>query len=104
PRRGSGQSTRKATSEISCRPLASMLDDIISLFEHQTNIRKRWDTRSWRQIKGGMRMITTSPVSRRSVLKSSAAFAGAAALGLRPRRARAQHKTLRVLLAGDPFY
>src|SRR5947207_6809112 len=97
-------STTQSTRRISWRPLASMLDDIISLCEHQTNIRNRWDTRSWRHIKGGMRMVTTSPVSRRSVLKSSAAFAGAAALGLRPRRARAQDKTLRVLLAGDPFY
>src|SRR4029450_4094730 len=51
-----------------------------------------------------MNMVTTSLVSRRSILKSSAALAGATALGLRPRRAAAQDKTLRVLLAGDPFY
>ena len=44
-------------------------------------------------------------VSRRSLLKSGAAFAGTAALGTLPRAARAQSdKTLRVLLAGDPFY
>ncbi|CAM5773587.1 sugar ABC transporter substrate-binding protein [Labrys miyagiensis] len=49
-------------------------------------------------------MVTNSLVSRRSVLKSSAALAGAAALGLAPHRASAQGKTLRVLLAGDPFY
>lgn len=49
-------------------------------------------------------MVTSSLISRRSLLRSSAAVAGAAALGLAPRRASAQAKTLRVLLAGDPFY
>jgi multiple sugar transport system substrate-binding protein len=51
-----------------------------------------------------MNMVTTSPISRRSVLKSGAALAGATAFGLGTGRARAQDKTLRVLLAGDPFY
>ncbi len=49
-------------------------------------------------------MATTFDISRRSLLKSTAAFAGAAALGMAPRTASAQAKTLRVLLAGDPFY
>lgn len=45
-------------------------------------------------------------LSRRSLLKSGAALAGTAAVGggLMPRRAMAADKTLRVLLAGDPFY
>ncbi len=46
----------------------------------------------------------TSGVSRRSVLQAGGALAGAAALGATPRRAFAQAKTLRVLVAGDPFY
>ena len=46
----------------------------------------------------------TSGVSRRRVLQVGGALAGAAALGATPRRALAQTKTLRVLVAGDPFY
>ena len=46
----------------------------------------------------------TSGVSRRSVLQAGGALAGAAAVGATPRRAFAQAKTLRVLVAGDPFY
>ena len=46
----------------------------------------------------------TSGVSRRGVLQGAGALAGAAALGARPRRAAAQNRTLRVLVAGDPFY
>jgi multiple sugar transport system substrate-binding protein len=42
--------------------------------------------------------------TRRTVLKVGGAFAGAAALGASPRRASAQSKSLRVLVAGDPFY
>jgi multiple sugar transport system substrate-binding protein len=49
-------------------------------------------------------MVTTPRISRRSVLQGSAALAGAASLGGIPRASRAQAKTLRVLLAGDPFY
>jgi multiple sugar transport system substrate-binding protein len=45
-----------------------------------------------------------SRVSRRSLLKAGGAIAGAAALSASPRRAAAQAKTLRVLVAGDPFY
>jgi multiple sugar transport system substrate-binding protein len=45
-----------------------------------------------------------SGLSRRGLLKSSGALAGAAALGSLPRRASAQANTLRVLVAGDPFY
>ena len=45
-------------------------------------------------------------ISRRNLLKSGVALAGTAAIGgaLRPRRAMAADTTLRVLLAGDPFY
>ena len=46
----------------------------------------------------------TSGVSRRGVLQGAGALAGAAALDARPRRAAAQNRTLRVLVAGDPFY
>ena len=42
--------------------------------------------------------------TRRSLLQGGTALAGAAALGGMPCRAVAQEKTLRVLLAGDPFY
>lgn len=49
-------------------------------------------------------MVTIPEISRRALLRSTAAFAGAAALGLNSGRASAQGKTLRVLLAGDPFY
>jgi multiple sugar transport system substrate-binding protein len=42
--------------------------------------------------------------TRRGLLKGGTALAGAAALGGMPRVASAQEKTLRVLLAGDPFY
>ena len=38
------------------------------------------------------------------MLQAGGALAGAAALGATPRRAFAQAKTLRVLVAGDPFY
>lgn len=48
--------------------------------------------------------IGTLGTTRRGLLKGSAAIAGAAALGGLPRRARAQGKTIRVLVAGDPFY
>ncbi|HEX4768330.1 MAG TPA: extracellular solute-binding protein [Lichenihabitans sp.] len=49
--------------------------------------------------------ITLPPaVSRRGLLKGTGALAGAAALGSVPRRARAQSKSLRILVAGDPFY
>ena len=43
-------------------------------------------------------------ISRRNLLKSGAALAGAASLGSFSRSASAQSKTLRVLVAGDPFY
>ena len=46
----------------------------------------------------------TSGVSRRGVLQGAGALASAAALAARPRRAAAQNRTLRVLVAGDPFY
>ncbi len=49
-------------------------------------------------------MVTTAKISRRTALQGAAALAGAGAMGLKPRRAAAQDKTLRVLLAGDPFY
>lgn len=42
--------------------------------------------------------------SRRGLLKGGTALAGAAAFGGLSRPALAQEKTLRVLLAGDPFY
>src|SRR5688500_20204521 len=57
-----------------------------------------------RHNNGGRSMVTTPRISRRSVLQGSAALAGAASLGGIPRTSRAQAKTLRVLLAGDPFY
>lgn len=43
-------------------------------------------------------------ISRRGVLKAGTAMAGTAALATAPRRASAAAKTLRVLVAGDPFY
>jgi len=51
-----------------------------------------------------MTIFGTSGPTRRGLLKGGTALAGAAALGGLPRRASAQEKTLRVLLAGDPFY
>ncbi|MBB5754844.1 extracellular solute-binding protein [Prosthecomicrobium pneumaticum] len=53
-----------------------------------------------------MKTVSAFRVSRRSLMKSGAALAGAAALGgTFPNIVRAQGSgTLRVLLAGDPFY
>ncbi|MBN9025114.1 extracellular solute-binding protein [Kaistia sp. MMO-174] len=50
--------------------------------------------------------MTDFNLSRRSLLKGGAALAGTAAVGggMLPRRAMAADKTLRILLAGDPFY
>ncbi len=49
-------------------------------------------------------MATHFTPTRRGLLKGGTALAGAAALGGLPRSAAAEGKTLRVLLAGDPFY
>jgi multiple sugar transport system substrate-binding protein len=56
--------------------------------------------------KGGRIMTdaTNSRPSRRDVLKAGGALAATAVLSATPRRASAQAKTLRVLVAGDPFY
>src|SRR4030095_9735438 len=51
-----------------------------------------------------MKSQSTMTLSRRNLLKGGAALAGTASLGIMPRRSAAADKTLRVLLAGDPFY